>query len=101
MESDMTQANGHDMQTAHAARLETHAYEGLEGIQRVTDGRPSSASRTAARTEDADRAPAHPLRRLAGRLRAFLADDGVGARFDAERGRDEGLVSRVASRRRH
>ena len=44
--------------------------------------------------------PAHSLRRFAGRLSALLADDGVSARFAAERGRDAGLVHRV-ERQRH
>jgi hypothetical protein len=40
-------------------------------------------------------APAHTLRRFAGWLSALVADDGVGARFAAERERDQGLVRRV------
>jgi hypothetical protein len=44
--------------------------------------------------------PARSLRRFAGWLSALLADDGVNARFNAERGRDEGLVRRVESRPR-
>jgi hypothetical protein len=45
--------------------------------------------------------PARSLRRLAGWLSALLADDGVSARFAAERQRDEGLVARVERQRRH
>jgi hypothetical protein len=40
------------------------------------------------------------LRRLADWLSALLADDGVSARFDAERQRDEELVRRIARKRR-
>jgi hypothetical protein len=45
-------------------------------------------------------APAHSLRRFAGWLSALLADDGMNARFTAERGRHEGLVRRVEQQRR-
>jgi hypothetical protein len=40
------------------------------------------------------------LRRLGDWLAAVMADDGVGARFAAERRRDEELVRRVERRRR-
>jgi hypothetical protein len=40
------------------------------------------------------------LRRLGDWLSAVMADDGVGARFAAERQRDAGLVRRVERRRR-
>lgn len=40
------------------------------------------------------------LRRFAGWLSALLADDGMSARFAAERRRDEGLVHRVERQRR-
>ena len=46
-------------------------------------------------------APARRLRRFAGWLSALLADDGVDARFAAERRRDDGLVRRVESRPRY
>jgi hypothetical protein len=40
------------------------------------------------------------LRRFAGWLSALVADDGVNARFGAERRRDEGLVQRVERSKR-
>jgi hypothetical protein len=43
--------------------------------------------------------PAHSLRRFATWLSALLADDGMSARFAAERRHDEGLVRRVENRR--
>ena len=46
-------------------------------------------------------APAHSLRRFATWLSALFADDGMSARFTAERHHDEGLVRRVENRRRH
>jgi hypothetical protein len=51
-------------------------------------------------TEAATRVPAHRLRRFAAWLSAQWADDGVSARFAAEREKDHGLVRRVESRRR-
>ena len=48
----------------------------------------------------ATRIPAYRLRRFAGWLSAQWADDGVTARFGAERQRDAGLVRRVESGRR-
>jgi hypothetical protein len=53
----------------------------------------------AARARASSAAPAHPLRRFATWLSALLADDGMSARFAAERRHDEGLVRRVESRR--
>jgi len=40
------------------------------------------------------------LRRLAGWLRALVADDGMSERFATERRRDEEIVERVDRRRR-
>ena len=51
-------------------------------------------------TGAATRVPAHRLRRFAGWLSAQWADDGVNARFGAERRQDEGLVRRVEGQRR-
>jgi hypothetical protein len=58
-------------------------------------------SRSTTRTARVATAAARPhrLRRLAKRLRALLADDGMSARFKAERQRDDDLVRRVERRR--
>jgi hypothetical protein len=42
--------------------------------------------------------PAGSLRRFAGWLSTLLADDGMNARFSAERQRDAGIVHRVERR---
>jgi hypothetical protein len=47
---------------------------------------------------DASAAPTRSLRLFARWFCALLADDGVSARFAAERQRDEGLVRRVERR---
>jgi hypothetical protein len=44
--------------------------------------------------------PAGSWRRFAGWFSTLLADDGINARFAAERQRDEGLVRRVEHRHR-
>jgi hypothetical protein len=61
----------------------------------------------AARAHEAQRHPLHTtngrtrrLPRLADWLSALLADDGMSARFDGERQRDEDLVRRVERQRR-
>jgi hypothetical protein len=54
----------------------------------------------AAPARAASAAPTHALRRFATWLSALLADDGMSARFAAERHHDEGLVRRVEGRRR-
>jgi hypothetical protein len=65
------------------------------------DEKLSTIAAAATRAHAATPERAHPLRRLAGWL-SFLRDDGgMGDRFAAERGRDEGLVSRVEGSRRH
>ena len=53
-----------------------------------------------AATRAGTKAPAGSLRRFAGWLSAVFADDGMSARFAAERQHDAGLVRRVESRRR-
>jgi hypothetical protein len=65
---------------------------------------PSTSRRAPEVAPDCDSAPraARPrrLRRLADRLSALLADDGMSERFAAERRRDDDLLRRV-ERRRH
>jgi hypothetical protein len=73
--------------SAGAVPLEVHPAEVVPAAQAL----PARAARATA---------AHSLRRFAGRVSALLADDGVSARFAAERGRDAGLLHRVERRRR-
>ncbi len=51
-------------------------------------------------TRTANTSATRSLRRFAGWLSALLADDGVSARFAAERRRDDDLVRRVERRPR-